>query len=202
MNKQERLEIQAWLDGELPPTRAAQIANFTRSDSQAQGLADELRMVGDCLKIGDNQSRVDDSWDFYWSQIELQIEAEDPIPAVLEPKLTPSPVAGIMRWAVPAGSLAAIFALIITFDALKNIDVPPNINGIGISVSDTAPSLSQPAPIPSANTGHTESSGMMEDEKFNGGLEVFLFEGSQGSGNLSDPEDPNSLPESIENPER
>jgi hypothetical protein len=196
MNKEERLEIQAWLDGELPPTRAAQIANLARSDSQAQGLASELRMVGDCLKIGESQSQVNDLRDFYWSQIELQIEAEEPIPPVLDPKLTSSPVAGIMRWAVPAGSLAAIFALIITFDALKNI------NDIDIPVSDTAPSLSQPAPIPSANTGHTESSGMMEDEKLDGGLEVFLFEGSQGSGNLNDPEDPNSLPESIENPER
>lgn len=195
MNKEERLEIQAWLDGELPPTRAAQIANLTRSDSQSQGLACELRMVGECLKIGENQSRVNDSRDFYWSHIELQIEAEEPIPPALEPKLTPSPVAGIMRWAVPAGSLAAIFALIITFDALKNVD-------IDFPVSDIAPSLSQPAHIPSANSGHTESSGMMEDEKLDGGLEVFLFEGSSGSVNLNDPEGPNSLPESIENPER
>ena len=31
---------------------------------------------------------------------------------------------------------------------------------------------------------------------------VFSFEGTQNGGNLSSPEDPNSLPESIENPER
>jgi len=197
MKKEERLEIQAWIDGEPPPPpRTAQTANLVQSNDQAQALADEMRAVQSSLRIGEDQSQLNDSRDFYWSQIELQIEADEPIPAVLEPKLTSSPVASLMRWVVPAGSLAAIFALVITFGTMSNI------NSKGDFAPDTAPFLSQPAQTPSANTGHTESSGMMEGEKLDGSLEIFRFEGSQGSGNLIDPEDPNSLPESIENPER
>jgi len=200
MKKEERLEIQAWIDGELPPPRTAQTANLVQSNDQAQALADEMRAVQSSLRIGEDQAQLDDSRDFYWSQIEsqieLQIEAEEPIPAVLEPKLSPSPVASLMRWVVPAGSLAAIFALVITFGTMSNINSKDDF------APDTAPFLSRPAQTPSANTGHTESSGMMEGGELDGSLEIFRFEGSQGSGNLIDPEDPNSLPESIENPER
>jgi hypothetical protein len=35
-----------------------------------------------------------------------------------------------------------------------------------------------------------------------GGMGVFNFQGSQGTRHLTDPEDPNTLPESIENPDR
>ena len=96
MNQENRLEIQAWLDGELPLQRAAQISNLVQSNDQAKALADELRVVQSTLKNGEIQTQVIDTRDFYWSQIELQIEAEEPIPTVEEPRLTPSPVAGLI----------------------------------------------------------------------------------------------------------
>ena len=197
MNQENRLEIQAWLDSELPPQRAAQISNLVQSNDQAKTLADELRMVQSTLRNGETQTQVADTRDFYWSQIELQIEAEEPIPTVEEPKLTPSPVAGLMRWVVPAGSLAAIFALIITFGSLNNFNKPDqqlSTDGLG-SIGDTVIT-------PPANSGLTEAMSAMEDEKLDANLEIFRFEGIRGSGNLIAPEDPNSLPESIENPER
>ena len=197
MNQENRLEIQAWLDSELPPQRAAQISNLVQSNDQAKTLADELRMVQSTLRNGETQTPVADTRDFYWSQIELQIEAEEPIPTVEEPKLTPSPVAGLMRWVVPAGSLAAIFALIITFGSLNNFNKPDqqlSTDGLG-SIGDTVIT-------PSPNSGLTEAMSAMEDEKLDANLEIFRFEGIRGSGNLIAPEDPNSLPESIENPER
>ncbi len=197
MKQENRLEIQAWLDSELPPQRAAQISNLVQSNDQAKTLADELRMVQSTLRNGETQTQVADTRDFYWSQIELQIEAEEPIPTVEEPKLTPSPVAGLMRWVVPAGSLAAIFALIITFGSLNNFNKPDqqlSTDGPG-SIGDTVIT-------PSANSGLTEAMSAMEDEKLDANLEIFRFEGIRGSGNLIAPEDPNSLPESIENPER
>ncbi len=197
MNQENRLEIQAWLDSELPPQRAAQISNLVQSNDQAKTLADELRMVQSTLRNGETQTQVADTRDFYWSQIELQIEAEEPIPTVEEPKLTPSPVAGLMRWVVPAGSLAAIFALIITFGSLNNFNKPDQQFS-----TDGPASIGDTVITPSANSGLTEVMSAMEDEKLDANLEIFRFEGIRGSGNLIAPEDPNSLPESIENPER
>ncbi len=197
MNQENRLEIQAWLDSELPPQRAAQISNLVQSNDQAKTLADELRMVQSTLRNGETQTQVADTRDFYWSQIELQIEAEEPIPTVEEPKLTPSPVAGLMRWVVPAGSLAAIFALIITFGSLNNFNKPDQQFS-----TDGPASIGDTVITPSANSGLTEAMSAMEDEKLDANLEIFRFEGIRGSGNLIAPEDPNSLPESIENPER
>jgi hypothetical protein len=197
MNQENRLEIQAWLDSELPPQRAAQISNLVQSNDQAKTLADELRMVQSTLRNGETQTQVADTRDFYWSQIELQIEAEEPIPTVEEPKLTPSPVAGLMRWVVPAGSLAAIFALIITFGSLNNFNKPDQQFS-----TDGPASIGDTVITPSANSGLTEVMSAMEDEKPDANLEIFRFEGIRGSGNLIAPKDPNSLPESIENPER
>ena len=74
MNQENRLEIQAWLDGELPLQRAAQISNLVQSNDQAKALADELRVVQSTLKNGEIQTQVIDTRDFYWSQIELQID--------------------------------------------------------------------------------------------------------------------------------
>ena len=197
MNQENRLEIQAWIDSELPPQRAAQISNLVQSNDQAKTLADELRMVQSTLRNGETQTQVADTRDFYWSQIELQIEAEEPMPTVEEPKLTPSPVAGLMRWVVPAGSLAAIFALIITFGSLNNFNKPNQKFS-----TDGPASIGDIVITPSANSGLTEAMSAMEDEKLDANLEIFRFEGIQGSGNLIAPEYPNSLPESIENPER
>ena len=197
MNQENRLEIQAWLDSELPPQRAAQISNLVQSNDQAKTLADELRMVQSTLRNGETQTQVADTRDFYWSQIELQIEAEEPIPTVEEPKLTPSPVASLMRWVVPAGSLAAIFALIITFGSLNNFNKPDQQFS-----TDGPASIGDTVITPPANSGLTEAMSAMEDEKLDANLEIFRFEGIRGSGNLIAPEDPNSLPESIENPER
>ena len=197
MNQENRLEIQAWLDGELPLQRAAQISNLVQSNDQAKALADELRVVQSTLKNGEIQTQVIDTRDFYWSQIELQIEAEEPIPTVEEPRLTLSPVAGLMRWVIPAGSLAAIFALIITFGSLNNFNKPDDQFS-----TDGSSSVGDTVTIPSVNSGRTETMGAMEDGKLDANLEIFRFEGIRGSGNLIAPENPNSLPESIENPER
>ena len=141
------------------------------------------------LHLGEKPAILNDSRDFYWSQIERQIDAEEPLP---EPYVAPVIVSGNpLRWMVPVGSLGAIVVLMMNFGRM-NPQPQPSVPG----VFSNAPASSTP-------TGHTEStSGREEESTEPSGMGVISFQGIQGSRHLSDPEDPSTLPESIENPDR
>ena len=189
MKHEDKLRIQAWMDGELAPKEAARIATLIEQNPEALALSEELRVVENALHLGEKPAILDDSRDFYWSQIERQIDAEEPLP---EPYAAPVFASGnLLRWMVPVGSLGAIVLLMINFGAMNP------------KVQPSAPGIAPEAPAPAAPTGLTESASGLEDESTEpGGMGVINFQGIQGSRHLMDPEDPNTLPESIENPDR
>ena len=189
MKHEDKLRIQAWMDGELAPKEAARIATLIEQNPEALALSEELRVVENALHLGEKPAILDDSRDFYWSQIERQIDAEEPLP---EPYAAPVFASGnLLRWMVPVGSLGAIVLLMINFGAMNP------------KVQPSAPGIAPEAPAPTAPTGLTESASGLEDESTEpGGMGVINFQGIQGSRHLMDPEDPNTLPESIENPDR
>jgi hypothetical protein len=91
---------------------------------------------------------------------------------------------------LPAGSLLAISALILNYDSISvdnNSDETLNYPSIH---KETSGLTENPASLLEVESTMTPEVG------------VFSFEGIQGSRNLIGPEDPNTLPESIENPER
>ena len=186
MKQEDRLNIQAWLDGEIAPQKSAQIAEQVETNPTAKDVAEELKAVESALKIGEKPVYLDETRDFYWGQIERQINAEEPMPAA-EDYPTPVPEgSSLMRWLIPVGSLAAISALMINFG---NVNLADPVQPIVEEVIPPASGLTQPAAI-------------MEEENAESGVGIFSFEGSQGSRNFHDPEDASALPESIENPER
>ena len=191
MKNEDKLRIQAWMDGELAPKEAAQIATLIEQNPEALALSEELRVVENALHLGEKPAILDDSRDFYWSQIEHQINAEEPLPL---PESYAMPVlasGNLLRWMVPVGSLGAIVVLMINFGPMNPTKTLPTVPGMA------------PDALPPAPTGLTESaSGREEASTEPDGLGVFNFQGSQGSGQLMDLEDPNTLPESIENPDR
>ena len=195
MKHEDKLRIQAWMDGELAPKEAARIATLIEQNPEALALSEELRVVENALHLGEKPAILDDSRDFYWSQIERQIDAEEPLP---EPYAAPVLASGnLLRWMVPVGSLGAIVLLMINFGAMNP------------KVQPSTPGIAPEAPAPAAPTGLTESVSGLEDESTEpggmggmGGMGVINFQGIQGSRHLMDPEDPNTLPESIENPDR
>ena len=187
MKKEDRLNIQAWLDGEISPKKAAQITDLVEANPAAQAVAEELKAVEWTLKIGEKPFLLDETRDFYWGQIERQINAEEPMPAgTAHPRLVSEGSSSLMRWLIPVGSLAAISALMINFG---NVNLADPFQPI---VEEVIPSTS----------GFTQPAAIMEKENAENGVGVFSFEGSQGSRNFHDPEDASALPESIENPER
>ena len=92
-----------------------------------------------------------------------------------------------MRWLIPVGSLAAIFAIMLNFDSVNSADPVQSLDEV----------------ITPSSISFTEPSVILEKEHAESGVGVFSFDrGSQGSSSFPSPEDPNALPESIENPER
>jgi hypothetical protein len=188
MKQEDKLKIQAWMDGELAPKEAAQIATLIEQSPEALALSEELRVIENALHLGEKQANLDESRDFYWSQVERQIDAEEPL---AKPYAVPSIASGtLLRWLVPVGSLGAIVVLMMNFGTMNP---KPLLSAPGITPE-------APAATPS---GFTESAGGLEEAGIEpDGMGVINFQGSQGSRHLTDPEDPNTLPESIENPDR
>tara|TARA_Y100000589_G_scaffold331671_1_gene386283 strand:+ start:1806 stop:2393 length:588 start_codon:yes stop_codon:yes gene_type:complete len=194
ISKEDRLKIQAWVDGELAPKESAQILELIENSLTAKELANDLRGVRQVLKNGEKTVKIQDSPEFYWDQIQQKIESLDHLTDKgderLESKTTPT----ALQWLIPVGSLAAISALIMHFN-------DPEI-GQGVDTDTFRPAESigfQP------KSGLSEGSGigLIEEEVSEGSeLGVFSFEGTQIGGDLINPEEAGALPESIENPER
>jgi len=196
MKQEDRLKIQAWLDGELAPQESARIADLIDNDLEAKELADDLRAIQNALEVGEKLTILEDSREFYWSQVERQIEAEEPITENAQPELVSSRLGNALRWLIPVGSLAAISALMLNFDSINTTPDLPETGGSEIENPQANP-INSPS-------GLAEGAGTVMEDEFTATPEVgvFSFEGTQNGGNFTSPEDPNTLPESIENPER
>ena len=197
MKQEDKLKIQAWLDGELAPQESARIADLIDNDLEAKELSEDLRAMQKALEVGEKTAVLEDSREFYWSQVERQLEAEEPITENAQPELMSGSLGNALRWLIPVGSLAAISALMLNFNS---INTTPDL----LETGEQGIEVSQPSPV-TPPSGLAESSATVLEEgspATTPEVGVFSFEGTQNGGNLSSPEDPNSLPESIENPER
>ena len=194
ISKEDRLKIQAWVDGELAPQESAQIADLIENSLTAKELANDLRDVQKVLKNGEKTVKIQDSTEFYWNQIQQKIESLDHVTDKMDDRLESKTTPTALQWLIPVGSLAAISALIMHFN-------DPEI-GQGVDADAFKPAKSvgfQP------KTGLSEGGGigLIEEEVTEGSeLGVFSFEGTQIGDDLINPEESGNLPESIENPER
>jgi anti-sigma factor RsiW len=100
-----QLRIQAYLDNELSPGEARKLAAMLTSDREAQQLFGELRATKEALRANEPEVKLQESRDFYWSQIQRRIAAAKP-----EPVRTPAP--WWMRIIAPVLGTAALFALL------------------------------------------------------------------------------------------
>ena len=190
MKKEDRLKIQAFLDGELASRESVKISDLIDSDLEARTVADELKSVKKLLKHGENELKLEDSRDFYWSQVHRQIEAGNSQLLRQSRPSSASRMESPFRWILPIGCMAAIVVLMINFNTINpkpsNAVVPEDSTG-------------------NAASGLTESLGSAMEEEVASRPEVgvFSFEGIwKNDRNLLESEDPSVLPESIENPER
>jgi hypothetical protein len=196
MNQEDRLKIQAWLDGELATQESAKIAELINSDMEAKTTSEELKTLQNILKSGEKLAKMDDSRDFYWSQIQRQIESEDLSVAGNQNQNKelvshPSSQVGLLQWLLPAGSLVAISALIMNYESANYDQSNSPTDKAGIHDNPLTSGLTENSP----SLLEDESSATPE-------VGVFSFQGILKERTFNSPEDPNTLPESIENPER
>jgi anti-sigma factor RsiW len=84
MNWDQKLKLQAWVDGELSESEARQVAALVEDNREAREVVAELRLTRDFMTDNEPVARLTENGDFYWSKIRREIERQAPA-AELEP---------------------------------------------------------------------------------------------------------------------
>jgi anti-sigma factor RsiW len=106
MDDNIQLQVQAWLDGELPEAEARRVAARVAQDRETAALAEELRNTRQALAGFEAEIRLPESREFYWSKIAREIERLETAPA--KPAPQEFSFALLRRWLVPASALALV----------------------------------------------------------------------------------------------
>jgi len=116
------LKLQAWVDGELPASEAARVAELVRTDTAATALAAELRMTRSFLAGNEPEVTLPESREFHWSKIRRAIERAEAEPSAREslPWL-----AAVRRFLVPVSGLALVAFLTVVSIGIFNRNTSP-----------------------------------------------------------------------------
>jgi anti-sigma factor RsiW len=130
-NTEQLLDLQAYVDGELPEERRRQVEAALPADLDAQELVSGLRQLGTLIRAYEPAATVPASREFYWSQIRRQIEAEQPkAPAA-------SAALGWLRWLIPAMGVAAVAVVVSTQQTPREITLAGGGDVTVVDVSST-----------------------------------------------------------------
>jgi len=128
---EQLLDLQAYVDGELPEERRRQVEAALPADLDAQELVTGLRQLGTLIRAYEPTTTVPVTREFYWSQIRRQIEAEQPkAPAA-------SAALGWLRWLIPAMGVAAVAVVISTQQTPREITLAGGGDVTVVDVSST-----------------------------------------------------------------
>jgi len=109
MKLEQALEIQALVDGQLEAGRKPEVERLMQDDAAAGALAAELSAVRAAVRSHESAVTVPASREFYYSQIQRRIAAEE---AVESRKRSSGTILGWIRWLAPALGLAAVAAVL------------------------------------------------------------------------------------------
>ena len=107
MNEDQLLQLQAWVDGELPDREARRIAEFVHTNPDAQQVVSELKMTKSFLTGNEPEMPLPEAREFYWSKIQREIERLEPAVAAGHPAVVPW-FAAWRRYLAPLSGLALI----------------------------------------------------------------------------------------------
>jgi anti-sigma factor RsiW len=105
------LEIQAYLDNELNAERRSAVEALCAADPEAASLRDALRSVKATVRTHETEIRLNESREFYWSQIQRRIAAAERESAAPNRRILPT-WSALYRWLIPAVGLAAMVAVV------------------------------------------------------------------------------------------
>ena len=133
MNAELMLKLQAWVDGELPASEAARIAELVRTDSEAAALAAELKMTRGFLAGNEPQVKLPESREFHWSKIQRAIERAEAEPVARESMPW---LAALRRFLVPVSGLALVAFLTVVSINLFHRSAPSGTTGDELLVEE------------------------------------------------------------------
>jgi anti-sigma factor RsiW len=119
MNAELMLKLQAWVDGELPASEAAHIAEWVRKDAAAAALAAELKMTRGFLTGNEPEVKLPESREFHWSKIQKAIERAEAEPS---PREALPWATALRRFLVPVSGLALVAFLTVLSIGIFNRD--------------------------------------------------------------------------------
>ena len=112
MNEDQLLQLQAWVDGELPEGEARRVAQQVETDPDARALVAELKMTKAFLAGNEPEYQLQESREFYWTKIQREIQGQEAAPTR---PVHPAWIQTWRRFLVPASGLALIlFASVIS----------------------------------------------------------------------------------------
>ena len=106
MDYDVQLKLQAFLDGELPEAEASKVAMWVAGDHETAALLQELRNTRKALAEFEEEIRLPDSREFFWSKLEREIQRLK----TAAPRVEPVPSFALWRrFLVPASAFALVF---------------------------------------------------------------------------------------------
>ena len=107
MEYEEQLKLQAYLDGELPEAEAQLVAQRVAKDAEAAALVAELRQTQATLGVFEQELRLPESREFFWSKVERDIRRNE---AQREPQPEPGVpfIVSLRRWLMPVAGVALV----------------------------------------------------------------------------------------------
>ena len=101
MDRETELKLQAFLDGELSGDEAGRVEARLAQDTEAAALLAELKATNGALRVFEQELKLPESREFFWSKVEREIRRrEKPEP---EPEsATPPWLAAWRRFLLPA----------------------------------------------------------------------------------------------------
>jgi anti-sigma factor RsiW len=106
MKQDIQLKLQAYLDGELPPGEAQGMVDLIARDAEARDLLTELTNTRAAFARHESDLKVPATREFYWSQIQREIERQEKTSASSPPET--SIFTTLRRLLVPASGLAVV----------------------------------------------------------------------------------------------
>jgi anti-sigma factor RsiW len=118
MNSPKELNVQAYLDNELTPGEARQVANLLNSDPEAREVYRVLKETKAIVRENEPELRLQEPHDFYWSRIRREIERSErePAQAVRAPLW--------MRLMAPIAGAVALFAVLLSISGPQVANEP------------------------------------------------------------------------------
>jgi anti-sigma factor RsiW len=154
MNNDTQLKVQAYLDNELSPGEARQVASLISTDGAIHELYTELKETKEILAENEPILKLQESRDFYWSQIQRGINAS-------ERRVSPQKTkAWWVRMLVPAAGALALFAILFVTANPGGPSVPTAQNTVNSTTPRPLHEVEDLAPDVSSITFRSEAEGV------------------------------------------